>query len=183
MLIGGALWLWTLVANVASDGAASPLPHLPLVNPLDLGVALALAAIVLWLRRIDRLRGWPLGAVLAAGFVWLNAMLVRGFHHYGGVEHRLDAWIGSYAVHTGIALLWASIALVSMWLGARRGARLPWAVGAALLGAVVLKLIFVDLAGTGSVTRIVSFIGVGVLMLVIGYVAPLPAKEGRHATA
>ena len=32
-----------------------------------------------------------------------------------------------------------------------------------------------DLSGTGTVTRIVSFIGVGVLMLVIGYVAPLPA--------
>ena len=28
-----------------------------------------------------------------------------------------------------------------------------------------------------------SFIGVGVLMLVIGYVAPLPAKEAHHASA
>ena len=61
------------------------------------------------------------------------------------------------------------------------GERLPWVVGAALLGAVVVKLLLVDLSGSGSVTRIVSFIGVGVLMLVIGYVAPLPAKEPRHA--
>jgi uncharacterized membrane protein len=51
-----------------------------------------------------------------------------------------------------------------------------------LLAAVVLKLLLVDLSGTGTVTRIVSFIGVGVLMLVIGYVAPLPAKEARHAS-
>ena len=62
-----------------------------------------------------------------------------------------------------------------------RAARVPWMVGAALLAAVVLKLLLVDLSGTGTVTRIVSFIGVGVLMLVIGYVAPLPAKEERHA--
>ena len=48
---------------------------------------------------------------------------------------------------------------------------------------MVLKLLLVDLSGTGTVTRIVSFIGVGVLMLVIGYVAPLPAKEARHASA
>jgi len=48
---------------------------------------------------------------------------------------------------------------------------------------VVLKLLLVDLSGTGTVTRIVSFIGVGVLMLVIGYVAPLPAKEARHVSA
>jgi uncharacterized membrane protein len=78
-------------------------------------------------------------------------------------------------------LLWTAIALVAMWLGAARRARLPWIAGAALLAAVVVKLLVVDLSGSGSVTRIVSFIGVGVLMLVIGYVAPLPAKESRHA--
>ena len=44
-------------------------------------------------------------------------------------------------------------------------------------------IMIVDLSGTGSVTRIVSFIGVGVLMLVIGYIAPLPGKlkEEPHA--
>jgi len=84
-------------------------------------------------------------------------------------------------VQTGITLLWTAIALVAMWLGAARAARLPWVAGAALLAAVVVKLLVVDLSGSGSVTRIVSFIGVGVLMLVIGYVAPLPAKESRHA--
>jgi len=70
-----------------------------------------------------------------------------------------------------------------MWFGAHRGLRVPWVIGAALLAAVVLKLLLVDLSGTGTVTRIVSFIGVGVLMLVIGYVAPLPAKEARHVSA
>ena len=186
--IGGAvlaagLWLWTLVANLASDGTAAPLPHLPLVNPLDVGVALALVAIMLWLRTVDQARGPLLGAVAAAGFVWLNAILVRGFHHYGDVPYRVDAWLRSLAVQSGIALLWSLTALVAMWFGARRGVRVPWLVGAALLAAVVLKLLLVDLSGTGTVTRIVSFIGVGVLMLVIGYVAPLPAKEARHVSA
>ena len=51
----------------------------------------------------------------------------------------------------------------------------------AMLAAVVLKLLLVDLSGSGTVARIVSFIGVGALMLVIGYVAPLPAKGERHA--
>jgi uncharacterized membrane protein len=175
------LGVWTLVANIASDGSAAPLPHVPLFNPLDLGIALALVAVVLWLRSAGRAAGWPLGLVAAAGFVWLNAMLVRAFHHYGGVPYRFDAWTDSLAVQTGITLLWTTMALVSMWQAARRGARLPWAAGAALLAAVVLKLVFVDLSGSGTVTRIVSFIGVGVLMLVIGYVAPPPAKESRHA--
>ncbi len=84
-------------------------------------------------------------------------------------------------MQTGITLLWTTTALISMWLAAHRAARLPWVAGAALLGAVVLKLLVVDLSGSGTVTRIVSFIGVGLLMLIIGYVAPLPAKESRHA--
>jgi uncharacterized membrane protein len=175
-----ALGVWTLVANFASDGSAAPLPYVPLINPLDLGIALALVAIVLWLRFVEQAEGWPLGLVAAVGFVWLNAMLVRAFHHYDGVPYRFDAWTGSLAVQTGITLLWTTTALISMWLAARRAARLPWVAGAALLAAVVLKLLLVDLSGSGTVTRIVSFIGVGVLMLVIGYVAPLPAKESRH---
>jgi uncharacterized membrane protein len=99
------------------------------------------------------------------------------------VPYRVDAWLSSLAVQSGLALLWSLTALAAMWFGARRGLRVPWVVGAALLAAVVLKLLLVDLSGTGTVTRIVSFIGVGVLMLVIGYVAPLPAKEARHVSA
>ena len=175
------LWLWTLVANIASEGSAAPLPHVPLLNPLDIGIGIALAACWLWLRSTGQATRSMLALAAAAGFVWLNAMLVRGFHHYGGVPYRVDAWLGSLAVQTGITLLWTAIALVTMWIGARRAWRMPWVAGAALLGAVVLKLLLVDLSGTGSVTRIVSFIGVGVLMLVIGYVAPLPAREVRHA--
>ena len=117
-----------------------------------------------------------------ACFVWLNAILIRSFHHYGDVPFRFDAWMNSLAVQTGITLLWTVTALVLMWLSARRTARLPWMVGAALLGAVVLKLLLIDLSGSGTIMRIVSFIGVGALMLVIGYVAPLPAKEERHET-
>ncbi|HEY3635211.1 MAG TPA: DUF2339 domain-containing protein [Caldimonas sp.] len=181
-VLAAGLWLWTLVANVGSDGSAAPLPHLPLLNPLDLGVGIALAATLLWLKSQGRVAPWSLAMAAGAGFVWLNAILVRGFHHYGGVPYHVDAWAHSLAVQTGITLLWTAIALVAMWLAAARTARLPWLGGAALLAAVVVKLLVVDLSGSGSVTRIVSFIGVGVLMLVIGYVAPLPAaKESRHA--
>jgi uncharacterized membrane protein len=42
---------------------------------------------------------------------------------------------------------------------------------------VVVKLFLVDLSGVGTVERIVSFIVVGVLMLVIGYLSPVPPKQ------
>ena len=180
-VIAFGLLLWTLVANVASNGSAQPLPHVPLANPLDLGVGVALLAVLRWARSAG---ARPLLATQpavtpallgVAAFVWLNAMLVRAFHHYGEVPYRVHAWTASLAVQTGLTLLWSSTALGLMWFSARRAARAPWLVGALLLGAVVLKLMLVDLSGSGTVTRIVSFIGVGVLMLVIGYVAPLPA--------
>jgi uncharacterized membrane protein len=191
-VLAAGLWIWTLLANAVSNGSARPLPHLPLLNPLDLGVGVALLAVALWARsepsrRLIATRSTlPVAALGLAGFVWLNAMLIRAFHHWGGVAYHLHAWARSLAVQTGITLLWSSVALVLMWFSARRAARSPWLVGAVLLAAVVLKLLLVDLSGSGTVTRIVSFIGVGVLMLVIGYVAPIPGtptKETPRASA
>jgi RarD protein len=43
-----------------------------------------------------------------------------------------------------------------------------------LLGVVVLKLFFIELADHGGLYRIVSFIVVGLLLLVVGYFAPVP---------
>lgn len=180
-VLAAGLLLWTVLANSSSNGSALPLPHLPLVNPLDLGVGVALLAIWLWSRSeagssVAR-PGFTTALLGGAGFWWLNAILIRAFFHYGDVPFAFDAWTNSLAVQTGITLLWTVTALVLMWWSARRAMRLPWMVGAALLAAVVLKLLLVDLSATGTVTRIISFIGVGVLMLVIGYVAPLPSKR------
>jgi uncharacterized membrane protein len=54
-------------------------------------------------------------------------------------------------------------------------------IGAALMGIVVLKLFVVDLSGIGTVERIVSFIGVGLLMLLVGYLSPVPPREVARA--
>jgi uncharacterized membrane protein len=45
---------------------------------------------------------------------------------------------------------------------------------------VIAKLFLIDLSRIGSVERIISFVGVGLLMLVVGYFSPLPpARESR----
>ena len=48
--------------------------------------------------------------------------------------------------------------------------------GAGLLVLVVAKLFLVDLSNVGGVERIISFLGVGALMLAIGYLAPFPSE-------
>ena len=44
------------------------------------------------------------------------------------------------------------------------------------------KLFSVDLADIGTIARIVSFVVVGGLILVIGYVSPLPPKEQAESS-
>ena len=62
----------------------------------------------------------------------------------------------------------------TMVFATRRAHRVAWLLGAALLAAVVVKLFLVDLARVGSLERIISFIVVGALILVIGWLSPLP---------
>ena len=49
--------------------------------------------------------------------------------------------------------------------------------GASLTGVVVVKLFLFDLSNTGTVARVVSFLGVGVLLLVVGYFVPVPPVD------
>jgi len=62
-------------------------------------------------------------------------------------------------------------------VAARLRSRRAWLTGAILLGVVILKLFLVDLSGSETVARIVSFLVVGILMLVIGDFSPLPPKR------
>jgi uncharacterized membrane protein len=64
-----------------------------------------------------------------------------------------------------------------MFTAGRRGMRSLWMAGAVLLALVIAKLFLNDLGNTGTVARIVSFIGVGVFMLVIGYLSPVPPRR------
>jgi uncharacterized membrane protein len=83
-------------------------------------------------------------------------------------------------VETSISIFWAVLALTTMLAATRTGARVVWLTGAGLLGVVIAKLFLVDLSHIGTIERIVSFVGVGLLMLVIGYFSPLPPAVGHE---
>jgi uncharacterized membrane protein len=55
-------------------------------------------------------------------------------------------------------------------------------MGAGLMVIVVLKLFAIDLGNTGTVARIVSFLGVGVMLLVVGYFSPVPPRQSDTST-
>jgi uncharacterized membrane protein len=56
-------------------------------------------------------------------------------------------------------------------------------LGAALLAAVVAKLFLVDLSALSGLPRVVAFLGVGILLLVIGFLSPLPPAAKVDAEA
>jgi uncharacterized membrane protein len=185
--IAAAVYLGSLAAAVGAEGAAKPLPYLPLVNPLELSLALSLGVLVLWRRSLMAVvpphpgAGWlsrrPAWLALAAlGFVEINMLWLRVAHHFLGVDWAPEALLGSTVVESGVTILWTLLALGLMLFARRRAERPTWIAGAALLVVVIVKLFFVDLSHASGGARIVTFIVVGVLMLVVGYFAPLPPK-------
>ncbi|HEX8592376.1 MAG TPA: DUF2339 domain-containing protein [Pseudomonas sp.] len=175
-------WFW--LANGLSDGTADPLPYLPLLNPLELGLLFALMGVFIWTRKmLPQLgiteRHAQLAAQVSAGaslFVLFSTMVTRSAHHWGGVPWAIDSLLESMQVQAGLSIVWTLMALALMIGGHVRSRREVWIAGAVLIGVVVAKLFFVELSNRGGMARIVSFIGVGVLLLVVGYFAPLPPK-------
>jgi uncharacterized membrane protein len=118
-----------------------------------------------------------LPTVAATGFLWLNVAAARAVHALAGVGYS-TYWLHRSAVFQGtISVLWGVTALAVMVAATRRGVRVAWMCGAALLAALVLKLFLVDLGDRGTVARIVSFIAAGGLMVLIGYLSPAPPRK------
>jgi len=179
------LWLWW---GNSLSGAAAPLPYVPLLNPLEMAQALVLLALFLWLRALpddlqQRLpRPLLLGGLGITAFALYTGMVLRICHHWAGVVWDGSALFESTLTQAALSVAWSAIGVGMMLLGHRKVQRIVWAVGAGLLAVVVAKLFLVELADRGGLYRIVSFIVVGVLLLLVGYFAPVPPNRSA-ATA
>jgi len=111
--------------------------------------------------------------------VWLNSIVLRSIHHWFGIPYIAHELFNSIVVQAAFSLLWTLTAMALMVRATRKMDRKPWFAGAALLAVVVGKLFLLDLANSGTVARIVSFLGVGVLLMIIGYVAPVPPGDAE----
>ncbi|RQT23237.1 DUF2339 domain-containing protein [Burkholderia cepacia] len=179
------MWVWTFYANFTQDGGSWA--RVPLFNPLDLVLVVVYALAASWFVRARKL-GWSFGnhrvellsAAGATAFLWLNAILLRTLHHWAGVPYELGAMAESTLVQASVSVYWTLCALaITIW-ATRRGLRPLWFVGAALLALTVVKLFLFDLSHVTGIERIVSFIGIGVLLLLIGYFSPLPPKAAAQ---
>ncbi|MEE4250428.1 MAG: DUF2339 domain-containing protein, partial [Alcanivoracaceae bacterium] len=159
-----------------------PLTYIPLLNPLDLWQIGILACAVYWWRAVSNdlhktvspAAGiWTLSGL---SFIYLNTLLLRTLHATTDLPFRFEPMMRSDLVQTCLSIFWALLGVALLIAANKLLKRQIWIVGMSLIGVVVAKLFLVDLSNSGTVERIVSFIVVGLLLLGVGYLAPLPDK-------
>jgi uncharacterized membrane protein len=184
--IAVALCIWIVVINASSTGDPAWLPYIPILNPLDVCVALSIAALAMWWSALGpeqrtSLWQWDIRALIAVAagtvFLWLNAALIRTLHHIWGAPITADGIVHSTFVQSALSIFWGVLGFAAMMAAAKQRWRYVWMVGVGLMGVVVVKLFLVDLSSIGTVARIASFLSVGLLLLITGYFAPLPPKR------
>jgi uncharacterized membrane protein len=180
---GTCILFWNLSCLVLS-GNPKPLPYIPLLNPLELSQFLTLSVLYYWAWEARR-QSWELPAFFSSvfwllagiGFLVLNSVVARCVHVFAGIPYIFPSLFQSAVFQAALSTLWGVSSLVITVWSARNRNRTTWCVGAALLSMVVVKLFLIDLSGTGTIARIISFLVVGGLMLVIGYFSPMPPKK------
>ena len=161
-------------------GASPDGSYIPLLNLVDMAELAAMLSMLALCKTIPNGAGFrrviiTLSAINLFGF--LNCLLLRMASAYMDVDYFSYTMWRSMGVQTMLTILWTMTAMSAMVFSSRKQIREGWLLGALLLGCVVLKLFTVDLSGIGTLSRIISFMGVGVLCLALGYLSPMPPKQ------
>ncbi|MDB5706444.1 MAG: hypothetical protein JWN66_3560 [Sphingomonas bacterium] len=156
LALGRFVWFDLLILDpVIVPQSVGPLPLLNLAT-LDA----ALVAAWLWRWRGDRL--WR-AAMLAAVFIAVAATVRQAVHGdllTGGIG-RTENWLYS-AAFLGLSLVWLAH-------GIRTGLGDLRIAGLGLLTAVTLKVFLIDAAALEGILRILSFLGLGLALIGIGW--------------
>lgn len=174
LVLGGG---W--VGAIYSSGDAAPLPYVPLLNPLEAlqwGLLLIAWRVLPDENRSDLL---PLRTGLAAAaLLLLTLAALRCLHHHAGLPWS-PALFDSALTQGVLSVLWALAGVIAWVRGSRHGNWFVWLAGALLMGVVLVKLVLVDRAYLGNLAGIGAVLTVGLLLVVVGYLAPSPPRRAN----
>jgi uncharacterized membrane protein len=105
---------------------------------------------------------------------------LRSLHHYADLPWS-PALFDSALTQGALSVLWALAGVVAWVRGSRSGNWYVWLGGATLMGLVLLKLVVVDRAYLGNLAGIAAVLTVGLLLVVVGYLAPSPPRRSESA--
>jgi uncharacterized membrane protein len=153
-----------------------------MLNPFDLvSIAMLISFIWMLLQQIRAGRDKGMMAVLMVlSLLWLSSYIVlRALHMYLGTPlNSLEVWSNA-TVQLSLTILWVLLAFATMWIAALKALKPMWILGGSILVIVTLKLVLFDLSHIGTLTRVLSFLLAGGVMLLIAYIAPMPDGEKR----
>lgn len=187
----GLLALSLIFANF-NDGTESGIKFIPLFNLMDL---MGIVGIWVGYKFISVIKQSPKYQLLlknnlplvnyiipAMIFWWANGILLRGLAFATDIDWSSYAIINSKVIQTVLAIIWAITALVTMVMATRKKSRSHWFIGGVLLAVVIAKLFLIDTSLSSGLLRALAFIGVAILILLIGYFSPLPPKKQSENT-
>ena len=157
------------------------LMYLPLLNPSDLVQWFGIYILVGWYRGMSdqeiitrRLSAW---FVICLCFIAINHTLLRGAVALGFTAFSVNGFWSHHGLQALVAIVWGGFALGLMRRGSSQRSTQLWWGGLGLLVITLIKVWFVDVQITNQLGRVVAFMGVGGVMLLIGYWAPAPQDE------
>lgn len=152
----------------------------PVFNPFD-AISIVVAIALAWVISLQVKAGRDTGLMsvcMVLSTLWLASyVLLRALHIYLDTPfNHVSIWTDP-TVQFSLTVLWVSLASISMTLASRLNVKSVWLLGGSILVLVTLKLVLFDLSQVGTVLRVGSFLGAGVVMLIIAYIAPMPETE------
>jgi uncharacterized membrane protein len=110
-----------------------------------------------------RLYGVSLTAVL--GIYAVSLAILGAFQWLGTASVETDFQRG----HSAVSAFWGIVGLLTLYAGLTRDLRALRVAGFALFGLALAKLFLYDLANLSSITRALSFLAVGAVLLLAGF--------------
>lgn len=137
--------------------------YISLLNPIDLlsfGIFfITLIVLKPWVeQQVRSTQIIAMVIVVLTGLMLISSVMLRALYHYMSLPYwSIEAWRNG-TVQASLTILWVVCALILTTVASKKTLRHVWMFGIAVLALVIIKLIFLDLSQTHTITRIVSFI-------------------------
>jgi len=189
-----------LVAGLSMSGQIIYWSYIPIINPLEESAIFSLLMFSVWIKLMTNyvqfdnkttdfvswnipLPNWVLISLATLTFLWGNSVVLRCLSQIFDITWNTHTLWHNNIVQMTASLLWMLSAVILIAIGHRYSFRKIWYSGQLIQITVIIKLIFVDIQETDGLLRAFAFIGIALLMLLIGYLAPIPPKQSDENIA
>lgn len=114
------------------------------------------------------------GGLLVAYHLWIWRAMT--------LEYQMPAKLAFVTSQTQLlySLSWAVLGGVLTYLSRRFYSAYMWWAGCVLLLATAVKMLLFDLSMLSTLAKVIMFISVGIIFLIVGYLAPLPTRSKKN---